>query len=249
MRNKLTGIFTFILLAQVSVSCGGNSGKKDSGSSPQKPAPSQNAAKVISFADLTGRLGWKVSTNQNITHQVPPQAGSMVGGKKVSVNGSGDTPWSAFTMILFDKGNGSYDVLTQKRAHKPAGVIESPGGHLRPGQSWAQGAIDEVKQEAGVNLATKDLVFLQLNGPALSQNGKHYGNANFVAAFEKQRPDAPANSSETDPQYGHKWLDLKTTYDEMKKETQQIGNRNQGKYYSSFRGHLIHFCQNVLGWN
>lgn len=249
MKLRLSGIFALVLLTQLSVSCGGNSGKSDSGKNSPKPTPSQGTAKVISLADLTGRLKWKIGTNQNITHQIPPQANSVVAGKAVKVNSSGDMPWSAFTMILFDKGNGSYDVLTQKRAHKPAGVIESPGGHLRPGQSWAQGAVDEVMQEAGVKLTPNDLIFLQLNGPALSQSGHHYGNVNFVAAFENQRPDAPANSSETDPTYGHKWLDLKATYDEMKKETQTIGKRNQGKYYASFRGHLIHFCQNVLGWN
>ena len=159
MKLRLSGILALVLLTQLSVSCGGNSGKSDSGK--KTPTPSQGTAKVISLADLTGRLKWKIATNQNITHQIPPQANSVVAGKKVKVNGSGDMPWSAFTMILFNKGNGSYDVLTQKRAHKPAGVIESPGGHLRPGQSWAQGAVDEVMQEE------LDLLFISNKAPFL----------------------------------------------------------------------------------
>lgn len=213
---------------------------------PKIPAhndPPQGEPHEISQQELEQKHGFTIRATQSVGDELPPQPGQIVHGKRVEGGPNADTNWSAFTLVLYKDQKG-YKVLTQKRAHTHAGTIETPGGHLLGGQSWRDGAKDELEQEAGIRVKKEFLIFQQGGQPRLSKAQRLYGNANFFVVFSKQ-PKTSNTSGEVDATYGHQWLDLKSTYEEV--VTENNNNRfAHGKYYSFFRGHLINFCTQIL---
>lgn len=238
--------------------CGGNWTKAPTKAEPTGPEKQQKIPRPlnppqieqpeepiheIGQQELVQKYGFTIRANQSIGDELPPQPGQIVHGKTVRGGPNADTNWSAFTLVLFKDGKG-YKILTQKRAHSHAGTIETPGGHLLGGQTWRDGAQDELEQEAGIRVQKEFLIFLQGGQPRLSRTQRLYGNANFFVVFNGQ-PQTSNFSGEVDTAYGHQWLDLKHTYEEVLAE-----NNNDkfahGKYYSFFRGHLLTFCSQVL---
>lgn len=207
---------------------------------PQKPDP---LAVPIRASDLENSYGFKIPPFQEKGDKLPPQPGMQVFGQTVRGGPNQDTNWTAFTLVLFKDAAG-YKVLTQMRAIPPVGVIETAGGHLVGGQNWRDGARDELMQEAGISVKNEDLVFLSGAQPRLSKTNNLYGNTNFFVVFNKM-PVTSDDNNEIDKNYGHKWLDLKSTYEETQEEKARLGF-NHGKYYSFFRGMVIDFCTNVI---
>lgn len=232
--------FLLSLLLILSMSC---SNKNNYSSRHQHKKYSQSHPLSASALSLQGiRVPNQVSANK-----VPKQAGSMSNGYKVTLDNN-DTPWTAFTLVLFMKSNGEYEVLTQMRAKhmRASGTIETMGGHLTSHQSWSQGAAAELEQESGINVAPKDLIYLNGNKRAAYYNNSLHKNANFFAIFQGTKPLTHNNSDEIDPAYGHRWLDLKTLYTEIMNEQNRIttGKPHQnGKFYGNFRLHLIELCR------
>lgn len=259
MRVKMTKIFPgntmlnycfylFSLLFLVSCGQGSEFGTNStSNNSPDNTqrSPIKGTAKPYSAEILAKDFAFKIPAQQNKGDVIPPQPGQKVFGQTVRGAPNQDTNWSAFVLVLYADGAGGFKVLTQKRATSHAGTIETAGGHLVGGQSWRDGAADELLQEAGIKVENKALVFLQGAEPRQSRSGHLYGNANFFVVFDKE-PKTSDKSGEIDQSYGHQWLDLKTVFQEMKTETQNLGFTKHGKYYSFFRGHLNHFCAKVL---
>ncbi len=205
----------------------------------------QSAAQALSADFLKDNYGFKIRGDQPLGDRVPPQVGTFVKGKQVELDYNGDLPWSAFTLVLYPSSQGGFKILTQKRKGTYAGTIETAGGHLEPGETWREGARKELFQEAGVNASVENFHFQQGGNFAISgRTDKPYGNMNFFLVFDK-RPKTSNKSSEVDGQYGHQWLDLKTTYLEVKNE-QALKKRDPGRYYHFFRNHLINFCTQVI---
>lgn len=156
-----------------------------------------------------------------------------------------DIAFTAFTLVLVKNADGRYEVLTQARAASKA--IEAPGGHLTGGQTWQEGAVDELEQEAGIALAKEALIYLTGGNNLSSRTPPDKNtNANFVVVFSEIKPRTSMTSHEIDTAYGHRWLDLKLVYKEISEEERRLGYKNDGKYYRFFRGMVNSFCTNVV---
>ena len=197
----------------------------------------------ISAEILKQHYGFKISKNQDRGDIIPPLPGNEILGKKVSGRIGSDTDWTAFTLVIH-KNNNKYTLMTQKRVNHPAGTIETAGGHLLGGQSWREGARDELEQESGINVAKEQLIYLQGGKLQISKKDKLLGNVNFFIVFKK-RPKTIDNNHEIDAKYGHQWLDLKDTYLDVIQEQNKLKHKS-GKYYHNFRSHLIEFCTKVI---
>lgn len=212
------------------------------------PDPLVETLGTISAADLQAKYNFNIPRGQEKADALPPQPGQVVLGHTVQGSDQSDTNWTAFTLILYRDTTG-FKVLTQKRAIKPKGVLETPGGHLMGGQTWREGAQAEIIQESGIKPELKDLVFLQGAEPQISGRGRLYGNANFFVVFN-HRPKNMSISGEIDSNYGHRWIDLKEIYRQVADEQTRLENLKQGKndgvFYSFFRGHLLTFCRHVV---
>lgn len=214
----------------------------------REPQGSKSTAVSLTI-DEVKTLGFTIPPDQNIGDVLPPQPGEVVLGKIVKGGPGSDTNWTAFTLVIHaeDPGEKKYLVYTQMRGPtmKSAGTIETAGGHLVGGQTWRDGARDELEQEAGIKTDKNNLVFLQIGKTSLKSKGEPYRNANFFVVFKK-RPKTLNNSDEVNKNYGHQWIDLKSLYKEVQAEQQDKGFDVHGKYYSFFRGHLLKFCKDVI---
>lgn len=245
-----TTIFTGCLLSLFACDQNSNPGTHSAqnnqfSSSPTPPASPATQSQILDSAQLKA-LGFRLPNGQNIGDILPPQPSTHLFGKVVKGGPGRDTNWTAFTLVLFLDQNGQYEVLTQKRAIRPIGAIETPGGHLTGGQTWGAGASTELQQEAGILVNSSDLFYLSGGDPRLSNTGNLYGNANFFVVFTGTKPSTANHSNEVDKSYGHRWLPLGTVYKKVKAEQNAHPAFGTGKYYDFFRGHLIDFVENVL---
>ncbi len=235
---------SFLLAFSLACSTAGPSGNTQT---PAHKYQTPSGPKPLSLVQVKN-LGWTLPKGQHLGDLTPPQPGTKVQGQNVTLWGK-DTPWTAFTLVIFIKAPGQYEILTQKRGIHPTGVIETTGGHLEAGMTWRQGVAAELAQEAGIVPGVGDhLIYLSQNGPALSLKGNMYGNMNFVLVYQGQKPKTTEQCPEIDQAYGHPWVDLRVLYDQVKAEKKQLG-RNHGVYYGFFRDHVIGFCDRVLGWS
>lgn len=147
---------------------------------PNQQGPNEENPATSLSIDEVKALGFAIPPNQNIGGALPPQPGTNVLGKIVKGGAGSDTNWTAFTLVIHaeDATAKKYFVLTQMRAINPLGTIETAGGHLVGGQTWREGARDELEQETGVKADKSNLVFLQGGVPRISKSsGELYGNA------------------------------------------------------------------------
>lgn len=212
------------------------------------PQGSKSTAVSLTI-DEVKTLGFTIPPDQNIGDVLPPQPGEVVLGKIVKGGPGSDTNWTAFTLVIHaeDPGAKKYWVYTQMRGPtmKSAGTIETAGGHLVGGQTWRDGARDELEQEAGIKTDKNNLVFLQIGKTSLTSDNEPYRNANFFVVFKK-RPKTANTGGEIDKNYGQQWIDLKSFYQAVIAEDAQVGWKNNGKYYSFFRSHVKTFCTKVI---
>lgn len=162
-----------------------------------------------------------------------------------------DTSFTAFTIVLFLRDDGTYEVLTQKRAIPPVNTIETMGGHLTGGQSYLEGAVTELMQESGIELPEEALIYLQGGNPQnLNPGMQPRGNANFFTVLTHEKPATTETSHEIDKQYGHQWKNIKELFREADAPSERdpkTGYFINGKFYKFFNGHLHAFCSRVVG--
>lgn len=177
----------------------------------QGPPAAQSSTHWLSAGDLI-REGWTINTDQALGDVVPPQPQFIYKGQTVSVIGHGsDVRWTAFAIVLHLKDDGTLELLTQKRASRMANPlkIEGQGGHLHANQSWREGVAQEIREEAGITVPARNLIFQNDNAQGvnlyLSKKGNATGNAIFIAVFTGDRPSTKL-SGESDPHYGHQWV-------------------------------------------
>ncbi len=224
-------------------------------------------------------LGWKIPSMQEKGNEVPPQVGSIIApppgnpfatATTVKLNGK-DLPWTAFTLILYRNADSKeWEILSQLRAIRPKGALETAGGHLTAGLTWREGALEEILQETGIDktlLKASDLIYVNEAAPSVRSSKKKgsflVGNMNFVVVFTGEKPKTHGLScSEINHAYGHeghKWLPLgsdtqgfyHTVLEEQKAfiaKDPQNGRFFHGTYFSYFRGHLLAFGNQFLGW-
>lgn len=200
----------------------------------------------------------------------PPPGAPFAKATTVALHGE-DLPWTAFTLILYRNADSNeWEILSQKRAIAPEGTLETAGGHLTAGLTWREGALEEILQETGIDktmLKASDLIYVNGAVPSVRSSKKKgsflVGNMNFVVVFTGEKPKTHGESCpEIDHAYGHeghKWLPLgsdsqgfyHTVLQEQRAliaKSPQNGRFFHDTYFSYFRGHLLAFGNQFLGW-
>lgn len=188
-------------------------------------------------------FGLNIPDLQSKGDETPPRPGERVLGLVVPKKSDDDTVWTSFTLVLYALDKDHFQVMLQKRRSNPAGALETAGGHLKVGETWRQGALNELEQETGIKIEAKYLKYL--NGGTLKSGNKGlFGNMNFFVMFDK-KPETIDDNSEIDKDYGHQWVSLRDVYREIDDEDKLLKG-NHGKYYKYFRSQLLNFCKNVI---
>jgi len=117
---------------------------------------------------------------------------------------SPDRPKVGVGIIVVKKVDGkTYVMLHQRKGELGKNYWGSGGGHLELGESLRDGALRELREEAGMQLKVKNVEFLGvINFTELKP--KHYVDVSFIAEWEEGEP---TNSSPKETT-GWQWFPL-----------------------------------------
>jgi len=103
-------------------------------------------------------------------------------------------------IVLKTVGDTTYIMLHQRKSSHGKDYWGSGGGHLELGESLMEGALRELREEAGDSLQVKDVKFLGvMNFTELKP--KHYVDVSFVATWTSGEPTNNAPRETTDWQW------------------------------------------------
>ena len=103
-------------------------------------------------------------------------------------------------IVIKDISGKPYTMLHQRKGEHAEGYWGSGGGHLELGESLKEGALRELREEAGEALVVSDVQFLGVMNFTEMQP-KHYVDISFVAKWVSGEPTNSAPEETTDWQW------------------------------------------------